>query len=91
MSSPQLVNVGLLLFMFISPIGYTVDMVPARARPLVYFNPMTYLIEPFRYALLGVRNTPLWTDAIILGVAAMLACAAAALFNQMTPVFFDYE
>jgi lipopolysaccharide transport system permease protein len=87
----QLVNVGLLLFMFISPIGYTVDMIPPRARPLVYLNPMTYLIEPFRYALLGVRNTPLWTDAIVVGVAAMLACAAAALFKQMTPVFFDYE
>jgi lipopolysaccharide transport system permease protein len=87
----QIVNIGLLLLMFISPIGYTVDMIPPSARPLVYLNPMTYLIEPFRYALLGVRNTPIWTDGVFLATSAVTACGAAALFKLLTPLFLDYE
>lgn len=87
----QLVNIALLLFMFVSPIGYSIDMVPRTARFLVYLNPMTFLIEAFRYALLGIRATPLWTDAVAVAVAVAVAGLSAALFRQFTPVLFDYE
>ena len=87
----QIVNIGLLLLMFVSPIGYSVEIIPAKLRFLVYFNPMTYLIESFRFALIGIRSTPVWTDGIVLVASALMACAAAALFRQLTPLFFDYE
>ncbi len=38
-------------------------------RALVYLNPLTYLIEEFRFALIGVRVSPVWSDALFLGVA----------------------
>jgi lipopolysaccharide transport system permease protein len=85
------VNIALLLFMFISPIGFTVDSVPARVRGLVYLNPLTYLIESFRYALIGVRVSPVWTDAAFFVAALLLALAAATFFRRMSPVFSDYE
>jgi homopolymeric O-antigen transport system permease protein len=87
----QLVNIALLLFMFISPIGFTVDSVPARVRVLVYLNPLTYLIEGFRYALIGIRVSPMWSDALFLIVALGLALAAATFFRRMSPIFSDYE
>ena len=87
----QLVNIALLLFMFISPIGFTVDSVPVRVRGLVYLNPLTYLIEGFRYALIGIRVSPMWSDALFLLAALALALAAATFFRRMSPIFSDYE
>src|SRR5207245_11661358 len=59
----QITNVSLLLAMFVSPVGFSIDMVPRSTRALIYLNPLTYLIEAFRFALLGMRTLPLWTDA----------------------------
>ena len=87
----QIVNIALLLFMFVSPIGYSVDMVPERVRLLVYLNPMTWLIDAFRYALLGLRSSPGWYDALFLGVSALAAAASGAFFRRMSPIFSDYE
>ena len=87
----QVVNIALLLLMFVSPIGFSVDLVPSQARALVYLNPMTYLIEAFRYALIGVRVTPMWTDAVFLLAALGLAAISGAFFRRMSPMFSDYE
>jgi len=87
----QLVNIALLLFMFVSPIGFAIDMVPARARALVYLNPMTFLIEGFRFAILGTRTLPLWTDVAFLLLVLTFAAVAGVFFRRMSPVFSDYE
>jgi lipopolysaccharide transport system permease protein len=77
--------------MFISPIGFTIDSVPARVRALVYLNPLTYLIEGFRYALIGIRVSPLWHDPLFLAVSLVFALVAATFFRRMSPIFSDYE
>jgi lipopolysaccharide transport system permease protein len=87
----QIVNVALLLFMFVSPIGFSIDLVPASARPLVFMNPLSYLIEAFRFALIGVRVTPWWYDLLFLIAAFALASVAGAFFRRMSPIFSDYE
>jgi lipopolysaccharide transport system permease protein len=87
----QVVNIALLLFMFVSPIGFSVDMVPPGARVLVYLNPLTYLIEAFRFALLGMRTAPLWYDGAFLAGAVVMAAIAGAFFRRMSPIFSDYE
>ncbi len=40
---------------------------------LVYLNPLTYLIEGFRFALIGIRVSPMWSDALFLLAALALA------------------
>jgi lipopolysaccharide transport system permease protein len=85
------VNLLLLLFLFISPIGYPLSMVPGAARIWVLLNPLTYLVESFRFALMGLRETPLWTDAVFAVFALMLAVAGAGFFRRLMPVFTDYE
>ena len=87
----HVVNIALLLLMFISPIGYSIDMVPARVRPLVYLNPLSYLIDAFRYALIGLRASPIWSDAAFLVGCAAVAAIAGAFFRRMSPLFSDYE
>ena len=86
-----LVNIVLMLLMFVSPVGYSVDMVPARMRILIYLNPLTYLIEMFRFALLGVRFLPLWTHAAFMAVCLAGASLAGVFFRRMSPIFADYE
>ena len=87
----QVVNIALLLFMFVSPIGFSVDLVPPRARALVFLNPLSYLIEAFRFALIGVRVTAWWYDLVFLAGAVILASLAGSFFRRMSPVFSDYE
>jgi lipopolysaccharide transport system permease protein len=85
------VNIMLLLLMFVSPVGYSVDMVPGRARLLLYLNPMSYLMDEFRFALLGIRTNPMWVDAAFLVASVGGAMVAGTFFRRMSPVFSDYE
>jgi lipopolysaccharide transport system permease protein len=87
----HLVNIVLMLLMFVSPVGYSVDMVPARVRFLVYLNPLTYLIEMFRFALIGVRSVPFWADAAFIVACLAGASIAGAFFRRLSPIFADYE
>jgi ABC-type polysaccharide/polyol phosphate export permease len=57
----------------------------------VYLNPMTYLIEAFRYAVMGQRSSPMWIDAVFFVGAAAAVSVAGAFFRRMSPVFSDYE
>ena len=88
---PYFVNLLLLFFMFVSPIGYAPSQVPASARLLVWANPMTYLIESFRFALIGVRETPWWTDPVFGAVSLGLLALSGTLFRTLMPIFSDYE
>ena len=85
------VNLLLLFFMFVSPIGYSPHQVTGAPHYWVAVNPMTYLIESFRYALIGVRDTPLWFDAVFALFSVLAAAVAGTIFRRLTPVFSDYE
>jgi lipopolysaccharide transport system permease protein len=87
----QVINILLLLLMFVSPVGFSLDMVPASARFLVYLNPLTYLIDGFRFAVLGVRFLPLWSDALFLAVCLVSSALAGSFFRRLSPIFADYE
>lgn len=86
-----LVNLLVLMLMFLSPIGYSLDRVPGNAAIVLYFNPMTYLIESFRYALLGIRTSPMWWDAAFALVTVVGVSFAGAFFRRLMPLFSDYE
>lgn len=49
---PFLVQLGL----YATPVAYPVTMVPEKYRLLFYFNPMTGIVEAFRWVLLGGAN-----------------------------------
>ena len=87
----QVTNISLLLLMFVSPVMFPLDLVPERARFLVYLNPLTYLIEAFRFAVLGVRFLPLWTDSAFIAACVVGAAVAGTFFRRLSPIFSDYE
>ncbi len=85
------VNLVLLFFLFVSPIGYEWSQVPPGALAFVYGNPMTYLIDSFRYALIGMRELPLWSDLAFLGTAVAGAALGGSFFRRLMPLFSDHE
>jgi lipopolysaccharide transport system permease protein len=49
-----LVTFGVQLMMYASPIVYPLSIVPDKYRWLIIANPVTSIIETFKYAFLGV-------------------------------------
>jgi lipopolysaccharide transport system permease protein len=87
----QIVNIALLLLMFVSPIGFSVDQIPAGVRVLIYLNPLSYLMDSFRFALLGLRTMPMWIDVVFVITGLIAAAVSGTFFRRMSPVFSDYE
>ena len=87
----QVVNIGLMLLMFVSPVGYAIKDAPHNVRFLLLLNPLTYLIDMFRFAVLGIRELPWWTDLLFLTCSAAGAALAGTFFRSVSPIFADYE
>lgn len=87
------VNLLLLFLIFVSPIAVKLSQLPHNIQLLMYCNPLTHLIESFRFSLLGeaVRFTPLWYDGAFGLLSLAFLCTAGAFFRRMMPLFSDYE
>ncbi len=63
------VNLLVMLLMFVSPIGFTRDMVPAPFGILVDANPVTYLVEAYRGVLLAGYPLDFGTIAVYAAIS----------------------
>ncbi|MGE0717903.1 MAG: ABC transporter permease [Alphaproteobacteria bacterium] len=84
----QLVTVGLTVLMFLSPIFYPLDAVPADYRALFFANPLTAAVEETRGVLLDGRLPGLPT-AIGLVAGWLAVVAGFALFRRLRRGFAD--
>ena len=85
----QLIPFLLQLWMYISPVAYSVNLIPKGPWQLVYgLNPMTGVIQAFRWALLG--GTP--PDAYLVTstlMTALLLVGGLFYFKHMERTFAD--
>jgi len=86
---PVLIQFGL----YASPVAYSVSFalqkLPEALRPLVYLNPLSGLIDAFRWSVLGTPVTS-WALVAYSAVAALVVFAWGALsFNRMEQSFAD--
>jgi lipopolysaccharide transport system permease protein len=76
-------------WMFMTPIAYPSSIVPEQFRVLYGLNPMTGVVEGFRWALLGSGQAP----GLMTGVSAVIAVAlffsGLAYFRRMERSFAD--
>jgi ABC-2 type transport system permease protein len=61
---------------YLGGVFYSVALLPPFWRELSLFNPILYLVDGFRYAMLGVSDGPPWAAFAIAGAA----CAASWVF-----------
>jgi lipopolysaccharide transport system permease protein len=84
-----LVQFGTQLLMYTTPVIFPLSKLPPQYRWIMLANPMTPVIETFRYAFLGV-GTFSWT---LLGISAFVTSVILAsgvlLFNHVEKTFMD--
>jgi lipopolysaccharide transport system permease protein len=75
---------------YISPIGYSVTVVPEKWRLLYSINPMVGVIDGFRWALLGQDVTFYWPGlAISSGIVFCMLWIGLKTFRSMESTFAD--
>ena len=68
---------------YLGGIFYSISMLPPLAQTLSMFNPVLYMINGFRYGILGVSDIPLWQSfAVIIGFIIILGTIAMTLLNR---------
>ena len=87
----NVVNLLILLIMFVSPIGFTRDMVPGAFAILVDLNPVSHMLEAFRYSLLV--NYPFNGFKLLMFVllSSGVFLLGSLFFHRFKGVLVDYE
>jgi lipopolysaccharide transport system permease protein len=76
-------------WLFITPIAYPSSMIPAKWRLLYALNPMTGVVEGFRWALLGTETAPGPMLAVSSVIAIMVLISGLFYFRRMERTFAD--
>jgi len=84
-----LVTFGVQLLMYATPVIYPVSSIPARFQWIILANPMTSIVEAFRYAFLGAGSID--PGRLLYSFAFMLAVVflGSVVFNRVERTFMD--
>ena len=84
-----LVSFGTQLLMYATPIVYPISSVPDNYKSIIQFNPMTSVIEGFRFAFFRQNNldTGIWLFSIFF--TSMIFIIGLILFNKTEKDFID--
>jgi lipopolysaccharide transport system permease protein len=81
------------IWMYVTPVVYGSNLVPARFRFLLSLNPMTGVVEGFRWALLGPAAVGDYLSAPLLGISVAVSLAVlvsgAFFFRKTERTFAD--
>jgi len=68
---------------YLGGVFYSVKLLPAWAETATHLNPIFYMVNAFRYGLLGVTDVPLWVAyALMLGFSVVLGTLALWLLKR---------
>jgi lipopolysaccharide transport system permease protein len=83
---PFIVQFGL----YVSPVGFSSQLVPDRWRLLYSLNPMVGVIDGFRWAILGDSSQPYWPGFVLsLALVLLLLFSGIWFFRKMERTFAD--
>lgn len=85
----QVVVFGVHLLMYATPVIYPLSVVPVKYRWIVLSNPMTPIVETFRYGFLGAGTVDFRHLAYAAGVIVILLLFGTMLFNRVERTFMD--
>ena len=68
---------------YLGGVFYSVTLLPGWAQALTHANPIFYMVNAFRYGLLGTSDVPLWVAyALMLGFVAVLTALSLWLLRR---------
>ena len=84
-----LVQFGTQLLMYSTPVIFPLSKLPAQYRWIMLANPMTPVIETFRYAFLGAGTFSWALLGISAAVTSLILAAGVLMFNHVEKTFMD--
>ena len=84
-----LVQFGTQLLMYGTPVIFPLSKLPAQYRWIMLANPMTSIIETFRYAFLGAGTFSWRLLGISAGATSLILAVGVLLFNRVEKTFMD--
>jgi lipopolysaccharide transport system permease protein len=84
-----LVQFGVQLLMYATPVVYSSSSIPARFQTLLRANPMTSVIEAFRHAFLGGGSVSLGGLAYSFIFMVVIVFLGVIIFNRVEATFMD--
>lgn len=87
----HLIPFALQLGVYVSPVAYSAHLVPEKWRWLYSLNPMTGIIDGFRWAILGQRFD-VYVPGMVFSIAATIVILALGLywFRRVERQFVDF-
>lgn len=84
-----LVQFGVQLLMYATPVIYPVSSIPERFQWIIQANPMTPIVEAFRFAFLGAGTVDLGHLLYSFGFMLAVVFIGAVIFNRVEQTFMD--
>ena len=85
----QTVGIAVSVLMFLSPVFYPVTALPEVYRPLLYLNPLTFVIEQTRDVMIWGK-LPDWSGLLVYTLCSLaIACLGFAWFQKTRRGFAD--
>ncbi|MDL1911678.1 ABC transporter permease [Chloroflexi bacterium CFX6] len=84
-----LVTFGVQLMMYATPVIYPVSSIPERFRWIILANPMTPIVEAFRFAFLGAGTVDAGHLLYSLGFMLVAVFLGMLIFNRVEQTFMD--
>ena len=85
------VGLFILFLLFVSPIGFKPEMVPAQWQWVVKLNPITYLADVYRGTMLNLHETPVSSFAVYAAICLGTFVLGGSFFRRFKSVLADYE
>lgn len=79
-----------MLWFFATPVLYSPTLIPDSIRGIASLNPMYYLVERIRSAMIAGEVTPTLSDVLILAGLLVLAGLSLAFFQRSSRYIRDY-
>jgi len=84
-----LVTFGVQLLMYATPVIYPVSSIPERFQWIILANPMTPIVEAFRYAFLGAGTVDTGHLLYSFGFMLVVVFLGSVIFNRVEQTFMD--
>ena len=84
-----LVSFGVQLWMYATPVIYPVSSVPEQFQWIIKLNPLTPVVESFRYAFLGAGTVSLTSLLYSVGCTILVLVVGLLLFHKVEATFMD--
>ncbi len=77
------------IWFFVTPIVYSSSVVSQKWQILYALNPLTGVVEGFRWSLLGIHSMPWQLLAVSAGIAVLILISGLVYFRNMERTFAD--